>query len=115
MRPFEESYTRPTERLATEAQRKRCRVYDPALQLGEGVEEEEAEAAAGGDGERWQLDGVVAAGEEKRFVGDAVGVKGVEELLRVLGPKGGVVAGADEQGALAVGAEATDVGKRADG
>jgi len=115
MRRFEESYSRPTERLATEGQRKRCRVYDPALQLGEGVEEEEAEAAAGGDGERWQLDGVVAAGEEKRFVGDAVGVEGVEELLRVFGPEGGVVAGADEQGALAVGAEATDVGKRADG
>lgn len=114
MRRFGESCSKLTERLATEAQRKRCRVYDPALQLGEGVEEEEAEAAASGDRERRQLDGVVAAGEQELFVGDTVGAEGVEELLRVLGPEGGVVAGADEQGTLAVGAEATDVGKRAD-
>ena len=85
----------------------------PALR--EGVEEEEAEAAASGDGERRQFDGVVAAGQEKFFVGDAVGLEGVEELLRVLGPEGGVVAGADEQGALAVGAEAAHVRERADG
>jgi len=85
--------------------------WKPALR--EGVEEEEAEAAAGGDVEWRKFDGVVAAGEKEFFVGDAVGVKGVEELLGIFRPKGRVVAGGDEQGALLGGA--VNVGKGADG
>jgi len=85
--------------------------WKPALR--EGVEEEVAEAAASGDVEWWKFDGVVAAGEKEFFVGNAVGVKGVEELLRIFRPKGGVVAGGDEEGALF--GSAVNVGKGADG